>query len=755
MPWNFSSFTQSNFFQANCGLFFDPTGEPIGSASQTKDTIEKCFKFYDNHPTSNGELTILDVEFMLIDFFSAIPNIANCKSLVQTNHWTKWIDHYSKQIAKEMMVRHGNPSHDAIYLKEFALYFYTWFSMTEQVKRHIRAHGHTDAAASHSDAFHMSSPYQPQDMQTHLSREESANTLLATYVLQYNVGLFYLHSQIKQAQWRRGVLARKPFERTQQEVEHIWNLVKHALLFNEYEMREEEKIKVCRYMKLEEFERGDVIVQRDKENHKFYHLLSGTALVTIPTSFTHGVDEEGSDSDENKQFLEEEWKREEEFAKLDERLEKQIAQNSSEKQPVTEKSKAIASTNGLGDTQDGEDDTLAFWSDDNDSSSLSDQSDEEVEVRAEKPKPLAPLVDLPASALQSQESHFPVPRGHQQVARLTEGHSFNHASLTELDHVPSVTVVATSKCSTITLDQEGFDASLKHFADTAFKTKLMFYRQSPMTRNMPLARLKELARLSSIRRCKRNELVIQQGSEDTQEVYFVLSGEFRVVKELKLPQNAVKSPSVRSNGKTSTTLTSPRAARTLPDLASPKSNTFLTSVNGGAGGGGLQGSLTQSLTNSSSMSERFNAGVFLSPRSLPKSSTTFVSQFVQLSMVGPYGCFGEVAVMNKGKRTASVFCHEGGELLCLSKFFFTHKLTKASLDIIKAQSAHYPTEAEVAWSLKEDMTWGGYKNNLVDILVEKRKKGPGDPSRRAGVTNLPAFDLGYVQDYQLTVSRKP
>lgn len=63
----------------------------------------------------------------------------------------------------------------------------------------------------------------------------------------------------------------------------------------------------------------------------------------------------------------------------------------------------------------------------------------------------------------------------------------------------------------------------------------------------------------------------------------------------------------------------------------------------------------------------------------PPPGITSRSQFLELTTLGPYAVFGEVAVVMGGPRTASVIAAMNAEALEISTFDWTHKVVRQTL----------------------------------------------------------------------------
>lgn len=226
--WGFSG-SESNFFSVHALTFFDPTGDP--TKAHLPHLLKNAFKFYKRDPSITiNDLTMRDMKLMLIDFFSAIPNINNCRSLIKPKLWQSVVVHFAQTVVAEMMIRHGNATGEFISQNEFFRYFFHWFAMTDEYLHVIKIHGlHPTVSPG---VVHVASPFQPEDMLTKLSMEETAEKILTPFIKQHNVGYFYEKALDRGYKIQQKSLSRKPFERTTDEARSIYELIKGTYFFS-------------------------------------------------------------------------------------------------------------------------------------------------------------------------------------------------------------------------------------------------------------------------------------------------------------------------------------------------------------------------------------------------------------------------------------------------------------------------------------------------------------------------------------------
>lgn len=113
------------------------------------------------------------------------------------------------------------------------------------------------------------------------------------------------------------------------------------------------------------------------------------------------------------------------------------------------------------------------------------------------------------------------------------------------------------------------------------------------------------------------------------------------------------------------------------------------------------------------------------PPSVPavRSGSTPVligSRFLEIGLLGPYSTFGEVGVLLRCPRTASVVSLTGGgQIVSITKFDFLRLNTRKALNNIRHQALAYPTNEELMYELDDTRQWEVYKRQLSEISKDK------------------------------------
>lgn len=305
---------------------------------------------------------------------------------------------------------------------------------------------------------------------------------------------------------------------------------------------------------------------------------------------------------------------------------------------------------------------------------------------------------------------------------LSEGHSFGGKNLID-DEPLDCTIVANTPVTLVTLDVAGYGSSLKSFRETRLAKNFAFLRRVPTLRAAPNSTIVDLAGSVTVRKCHPGQIIIQQGSFDTHEMFFVLSGTFKVIKEVHFP--------TRESGLIDQRAAISRMSRMTsrpPSTSRPLSS------------GHLPAPGRKKLHQRGSLTAR-QATVRYAPRGAPKTT-----KFLEVNELGLYSTFGEVG-MHGRKRSASVISIDGGNLLVISKIHWHQFADKQSVDVIHRLSKNYPTDADLRLAYGEDTEWMRYKQHVTTLLTRAHTPGRHSHMKRCRPM-LPEFDT-FVKEYTM------
>lgn len=96
------------------------------------------------------------------------------------------------------------------------------------------------------------------------------------------------------------------------------------------------------------------------------------------------------------------------------------------------------------------------------------------------------------------------------------------------------------------------------------------------------------------------------------------------------------------------------------------------------------------------------------------------SRFLEIGVLGPHSVFGEVGVMLRVPRTASVVSLSArGRLIAVTKFDFLRLNTRATLAAVRRSAHQYPTNDQLLYDLDDAREWERYKHQMIQQARDK------------------------------------
>jgi CRP-like cAMP-binding protein len=120
-----------------------------------------------------------------------------------------------------------------------------------------------------------------------------------------------------------------------------------------------------------------------------------------------------------------------------------------------------------------------------------------------------------------------------EAAVLIAGKSFGELALHSDNSVRSATIVAIEDCGFLTVDRVDYDRILKKALDGEAQEKFEFCSDLPFLSDCSTRELQRLSAIMTKKKFDRDTMIFAQG-DDSNNLYFVLSGEVRIVHYLEI-----------------------------------------------------------------------------------------------------------------------------------------------------------------------------------------------------------------------------
>ena len=335
-------------------------------------------------------------------------------------------------------------------------------------------------------------------------------------------------------------------------------------------------------------------------------------------------------------------------------------------------------------------------------------------------------------------------------------------------------------CEFLTIQKNDYQRILATTQKVEQNEIVSFLASVPLFSHWTRAQLQALAPIFTRRSYTRNKVIIRQDQPATG-VYFILHGECKVVKEIEfssvryrkdiIKQHAERQAAgagmlrstIRANARKEGLRGDALAVRRpslapIPPLVSPLpgrgSQVGRVPEDGRARSGSRGGGARSRSSSSAKLSPGDAAatspqqqGVTLpaissvqrrsskhllrreSSQSLVAEEPDFrtlpgIKKLLEVSVMGPREYFGELAIVSRKPRAASIVSVTTVELLFLTRNDFERRVltNKETLKLVKEFIASYPTDRQIKAKFAEQVRWLDYKAKLVKEIVTKKEE---------------------------------
>ncbi|GAQ77714.1 Cyclic nucleotide-binding domain containing protein [Klebsormidium nitens] len=117
------------------------------------------------------------------------------------------------------------------------------------------------------------------------------------------------------------------------------------------------------------------------------------------------------------------------------------------------------------------------------------------------------------------------------VARLTIHQSFGERGLQSKNATRQETVTLESRCDFLVISRDNFDVINQHLQSNESRKKVDFLRNVGVFAHLPQSSLQMIATAMAARTCPKNSVIKRQGGDST-EIYFLVTGTCRVIRDV-------------------------------------------------------------------------------------------------------------------------------------------------------------------------------------------------------------------------------
>jgi CRP-like cAMP-binding protein len=303
------------------------------------------------------------------------------------------------------------------------------------------------------------------------------------------------------------------------------------------------------------------------------------------------------------------------------------------------------------------------------------------------------------------------------------------------------TATATESCHFAVLDVLGFQRTIRFMLEQFHVSRFNFFKRIPLFQETPLALLELLALAAVEHKTSPGEIVLQQGFCDGKGIFFIKSGVFRVIKEMRIAPTRqqtqklyLKQQQQQHNNncnKSLTPLTSVSATSTVAAAASLPVAYLKRDV----------GNATPQLQYARTKLKRAQK---------KKKRGAKKSQFIEVARLAKCCHFGEVAVVNSvkhvdvpkaGARSCSVIAVDEGCLLEVPKHDWCKIMAKCPQTeaLLLDMMSKYLSDVEVKHALLDDAKWSEYR-----ALMTQTARAYDISSHRADM--FPIFNFNSAEE---------
>ena len=298
------------------------------------------------------------------------------------------------------------------------------------------------------------------------------------------------------------------------------------------------------------------------------------------------------------------------------------------------------------------------------------------------------------------------------IATLYAGDSFGELALLSDRNFRQASVTTRETCEFVKLTKNDFDSILKTYSVKELGEKIQYLKMIPMFESLDHSALQSLAYVLTIREYDRKNIIVQQG-EELDEMYFVVSGTCKVVREVpnffKSKGNVhlkfdITNYNQHLGAGAFLRLEELTKTDTSQDYLSNK-KTQRASKDAAGGGKPLWWGESRNTTLSMSKAER-----------------TLPTLFLEIGTLSQYDYFADMAVIKKIKQHETVITLSKTTCYVLNKWDLLRRVDKRTMNaLIENCERPIPNDEVLRKEYLKAKQWDQYKSELVsDIIMQKR-----------------------------------
>lgn len=300
------------------------------------------------------------------------------------------------------------------------------------------------------------------------------------------------------------------------------------------------------------------------------------------------------------------------------------------------------------------------------------------------------------------------------IATLYAGDSFGELALLSDKNFRQASVTTRETCEFVKLTKMDFDSILKTYSVKELGEKIQYLQMIPMFENLDHSALQSLAYVLTIREIDRKNVIVQQG-EELDEMYFVVSGTCKVVREVpnffKSKGNVhlkfdITNYNQHLGAGAFLRLEELTKMDTSQDYLTSKKSTKKRGASKEAGGGKpLWSGESRNTTLSMSKAER----------SLP-------TLFLEIGTLSQYDYFADMAVIKKVKQHETVITLSKTTCYVLNKWDLLRRVDKRTMNaLIENCERPIPNDEFLRKEYLKAKQWDQYKSELVADIIKQKK----------------------------------
>ena len=339
-----------------------------------------------------------------------------------------------------------------------------------------------------------------------------------------------------------------------------------------------------------------------------------------------------------------------------------------------------------------------------------------------------------------------------EVGQLKEGDSFGELALMQEGSVRAATIKAVEPCELLKVEKDDYSRILKTLMSDELQEKVDFLRQVGLFRDCGSNHLQSIAYVLGARSYKRGEVVVMQG-QPSEEMFFICSGSCRVIIAIDVPvfdKQPLRLPGQGGYWDSGGSEAGGPRSRSAHELREHRDNVgpgggarrpksaplgggpaevFARQASPGAAGRRPKSALSLEQQRGGGGEDEEGEDVFFGGEGAPTER-----KFLEIAQLEEGACFGEIGVMLKQPRMASVVASSGLKVHVLNRWDVHKKLGADVLKRLQAQIRNYESSEQLVREYMRTLRWTNYKKRLLDNLLSRgasTKKDSDPPFRQA------------------------